>query len=171
MLFGFPRQNKIEQRIGDGAGCGADIAQYVVPVGRREGEGFEHARLERRRCVVLVFLKTAGIEQADAARRPGDAFEDVFRAFHEQRAFTDEAVRAVAARVERRARRGEDLAALFEREARGDERAGLGGGLDDDDGEGKAGKSRAIGVQPKGRSLTIRPFSPMAAVSAACSGG
>ena len=48
---------------------------------------------------------------------------DVVDGLAEDRAIADQIIGAAAARIERRARHGEDIAALFEREARGDERA------------------------------------------------
>ena len=51
----------------------------------------------------------------------------------------DQAVGAFGARIERRTGNGEHFAALFEREARGDQRARALGGLDDDDPERQSG--------------------------------
>jgi len=61
-----------------------------------------------------------------AQRRRQIAFElrqHVVGAFGEMGAAADEIVGAAAARIERRARHGEDFAALLQRKARGDERA------------------------------------------------
>jgi hypothetical protein len=50
-------------------------------------------------------------------------------------ALLDQAVGSLRARIKRRTGHGEDLAALVERAARGDQRAGTLGGLDDDNAE------------------------------------
>ena len=64
---------------------------------------------------------------------------NVGRFGNRRRALVDQAVGALGARIERRARHGEDLAALFERQARGDQRAGALRRLDDDDAERQPG--------------------------------
>jgi hypothetical protein len=51
----------------------------------------------------------------------------------------DEAVGSFSARVERRTRNGENLAALFEREPGGDQRSRAFGGLDNDDAKRPSG--------------------------------
>ena len=56
-----------------------------------------------------------------------------------RRAVADEIVGALRARIERRARNGENLPSLFEREARGDQRAGSPRRLHDHDPVGQAG--------------------------------
>jgi hypothetical protein len=54
------------------------------------------------------------------------------------RTVTDEVVRALGARVERRTRNGEHLASLLEGETRRDQRSRAPGRLDDDDAVGQA---------------------------------
>jgi hypothetical protein len=54
---------------------------------------------------------------------------------HRCRALLDQAVGSLGARIERRTGHCEDLASLVDRTARGDQRAGTLGGLDDDDAE------------------------------------
>ena len=88
-----------------------------------------------------------------AIRSRAEAGQNVGGRFGERRALADEIVRAPAARIERRAGDGEDLAVLFERIARGDERARARGGssvcaaryhrIRDRSGAGVSGRRRA----------------------------
>jgi hypothetical protein len=65
--------------------------------------------------------------------------DHVGRLRHHGRALLDEVVAALRARIERRARHREDLAALLERAAAGDQRARALGGLDHHDAGCEAG--------------------------------
>ena len=80
--------------------------------------------------VPLVF----GVTDEDAGDRLQHG-NDVGGFGHRCRALLDQAVGSLRARIQRRTGHGEDLAALVERTARGDQRAGTLGGLDDDDAE------------------------------------
>ena len=124
----------------------------------------------------LRALARGGLLHGGAARRDGSSSgacdgplehrrehgEDIVRARHERGALLEQAVGPFVARIERRARHGEDLAALFERHPRGDQRAGALRRFDDDDAAPtsprsmrlRRGKSRARGSHPSGISVT-----------------
>ena len=115
----------------------------------------------------------AGASSSAASRKacPRIGLEPVHhigRGFGERRAVADEAVGAARARIERRARHGENLAALFERVIGGDERAGAFRRLHHHDAARQAGddavaagKWRACGACPSGISETMTPSSRM----------
>ena len=71
-----------------------------------------------------------------------EGFDNIFSALHQYRAVADQAVGATAARVERRARHREHLAALFAGETSGNQRARARRRLDHDDTARQAGNDR-----------------------------
>ena len=77
--------------------------------------------------------------QPGALQHRRDGVDHVARLGDQPGALLQEIVAAGGARVERRARHGEDLAVLLQREAGGDQRAGSLGRLHDDGGERHAG--------------------------------
>ena len=103
---------------------------------------------------------------------------DVCGLGHRRRALFDQAVGSFGARIDRRSRNSKNLAALVERKARGDQRTGALGGLDDDDAE----RSPEISRLRRGKSLRARlpaerhfgeraPAGRMASSRLACSAG
>ena len=79
---------------------------------------------------------------------------------HQRRALLEQAVGAFGARIERRARHGEHLAALFAGEPRGDQRAGAPRRFDDDDADATARRSAGCGAENRARAAPSRAAFP-----------
>ena len=112
---------------------------------------------------------------ADDRLQHGD---DVSGFGHRRCALFDQAVGALRARIERRARYRKHFAALFEREPRRDQRAErLAASTMTTPSDSpeirrlRRGKSRARGSQPNGISVSATPAGKMASSKSACSGG
>jgi hypothetical protein len=88
-----------------------------------------------------------------------DRIDDVGGLCHQRRALLDQIVGAGGARIERRARHGEYLAALFGRHARRDQRSGAVRGFDHDDAKGR-GRDQTVSPRkiPRARLVAERHF-------------
>src|SRR5262249_44255611 len=107
-----------------------------------------------------------------------EGLDEVTRAGEKASAVLDQVVAAFAARIERRAGNGKDIATLLGGKAGSNERARSLGGLDDHYRAAysgmmrlRRGKCSARGTEPGVISVTRRPRAPIASCSSRFSGG
>ena len=98
--------------------------------------------------------------RSSGSPRIGRSDGDHVGGFRDQRrALLEQAVGAFGARIERRARHREHLAALLEREPRGDQRAGAARRFDHHDADREARRSAGCGAENRGRAAPSRAAS------------